>query len=121
LLIARKLVFILHRLYSWRVIRRVIHGAFSRDVLAAFIAAFRTPQRKVRDMRKLFIIGLLAAPLSLGTAYAQATTTPAAKAAPKPRTAASMECSKRADAQNLHGKERKKFRANCKKELAKKG
>jgi psiF repeat len=91
-------------------------------VLAAFIAAIRTPQRKVRNMRKLFIIGLLAAPLSLGTAYAQATTsTPGAKAATKPRSSASVECSKRADAQNLHGKERKKFRADCKKELAKKG
>jgi hypothetical protein len=91
-------------------------------VLAAFIAAIRTPQRKVRDMRKLFIIGLLAAPLSLGTAYAQATTsTPGPKAATKPRSSASIECSKRADVQNLHGKERKKFRASCKKELAKKG
>jgi hypothetical protein len=77
-------------------------------------------------MRKLLIIGLLAAPLSLGTAFAQTTTTtpsPAgsAKAATKPRTSASIECSKRADAQKLHGKERKKFRADCKKELEKKG
>jgi hypothetical protein len=77
-------------------------------------------------MRKLLIIGLLAAPLSLGTAYAQTTTstpspTGSAKAMAKPRTSASIECSKRADAQNLHGKERKKFRASCKKELAKKG
>ena len=29
----------------------------------------------------------------------------------------SIECSKRADAKGLHGKERKKFRAECKKEL----
>jgi len=77
-------------------------------------------------MRKLLIIGLLAAPLSLGTALAQTTTStpssPAASAkAAKPRSSASIECSKRADAQNLHGKERKKFRATCKKELAKKG
>ena len=33
----------------------------------------------------------------------------------KPRTAASRECSKEADAKGLHGKERKKFRAECKK------
>jgi hypothetical protein len=33
----------------------------------------------------------------------------------KPRTAASLECSKEADAKGLHGKERKKFRAECKK------
>ncbi len=61
-----------------------------------------------------------------GSAYAQSTTTPApaAKAAPdkmapaKPKaehTAASLECSKQADAKGLHGKERKKFRSECKK------
>jgi hypothetical protein len=33
----------------------------------------------------------------------------------KPRTAASLECSKEADAKGLHGKERKKFRSECKK------
>jgi psiF repeat-containing protein len=33
----------------------------------------------------------------------------------KPRTAESLECSKEADAKGLHGKERKKFRAECKK------
>jgi hypothetical protein len=74
-------------------------------------------------MRKLIFLGLLAAPLALGTGYAQTTTpSPAAKAAPaKPSSSASVECSKRADAQKLHGKERKKFRASCKKELEKKG
>lgn len=61
----------------------------------------------------------------VGSAYAQSTTTPApaAKTAPekmapaKPkaeRTAASLECSKQADAKGLHGKERKKFRSECK-------
>jgi len=61
-----------------------------------------------------------------GSAYAQnaatpAPATPAAKTAPakmaKPkteRTAASLECSKQADAKGLHGKERKKFRSECK-------
>jgi CelD/BcsL family acetyltransferase involved in cellulose biosynthesis len=59
------------------------------------------------------------------------TTAPAAKsdsAAPaatdtktsKPRTAASLECSKEADAKGLHGKERKKFRSECKKAAAEK-
>ena len=63
--------------------------------------------------------------LFAGPALAQ-TTAPAAKsdaAAPaatdkktsKPRTAASIECSKEADAKGLHGKERKKFRSDCKK------
>lgn len=60
-----------------------------------------------------------------GSAFAQ-TATPATPAAPatkmapaKPakaeRTAASLECSKQADAKGLHGKERKKFRSECKK------
>lgn len=43
-------------------------------------------------------------------------TAPAAKAAPKERTAASLECSKQADAKGLHGKDRKKFRSECKKD-----
>jgi hypothetical protein len=33
----------------------------------------------------------------------------------KPRTAASLQCSKDADAKNVHGKERKKFMSECKK------
>jgi hypothetical protein len=41
---------------------------------------------------------------------------PAAKKMEKPRTAASLECSKEADAKTLHGKDRKKFMRECKKE-----
>jgi hypothetical protein len=77
-------------------------------------------------------LATVAATLMLaGTAFAQ-TTAPAAKpaAAPaskmapaakteKPRTAASLECSKEADAKGLHGKERKKFRSECKAKAAK--
>ena len=69
--------------------------------------------------------------LAVGSAFAQ-TPAPAAKdAAPKtdtktdtkapvekkeakPRSAESLECSKEADAKGLHGKERKKFRSECK-------
>jgi hypothetical protein len=44
---------------------------------------------------------------------------PAAPAAPtagkKPRTEKSLECSKQADTQNLHGKPRKSFMKTCKK------
>ncbi|MDO8981206.1 MAG: PsiF family protein [Afipia sp.] len=73
-----------------------------------------------------------------GTAFAQTTTpatpaTPSAKtapaapaktAAPAPkekteRTAASLECSKQADAKGLHGNERRKFRSECKKSAGK--
>lgn len=35
------------------------------------------------------------------------------------RTAASLECSTQADAKGLHGKERKKFRSDCKKNASK--
>ena len=70
--------------------------------------------------------------LLMGAAFAQ-TTAPAAKDATKTeapkadtkadaktpaRTAASLECSKEADAKGLHGKERKKFRSECKKAAA---
>ena len=41
-------------------------------------------------------------------------TAPAAAAPAKPRSATSLECSKKADAQGLHGKARKKFRSACK-------
>jgi hypothetical protein len=43
---------------------------------------------------------------------------PAEKKEAKPRTAESLECSKQADAKGLHGKERKKFRSECKKGTA---
>ena len=74
--------------------------------------------------------------LLTGSAFAQTTApatpapatkaAPAAKAAPaekkaeKPRTPGSLECSKEADAKGLHGKERKKFRSECKKAAAEK-
>jgi psiF repeat len=60
--------------------------------------------------------------LLIGSAFAQ-TTAPAAKTetkAPVVHTAASLECSKEADAKGLHGKERKKFRSECKKAAAEK-
>lgn len=77
----------------------------------------------------------LASLLLTGSAFAQATApatpapataAPAAKAVPgekkaeKPRTAASLECSKEADAKGLHGKERKTFRTECRKAAAEK-
>jgi hypothetical protein len=50
------------------------------------------------------------------SAFAQtpATPAPADKKAPVVHTAASIECSKEADAKGLKGKERKKFRSECK-------
>jgi len=57
--------------------------------------------------------------------FAQSTAAPAAKSdgmskTAKPRTAESLECSKEADAKGLHGKERKKFRSECKRNAMKK-
>ncbi len=57
-----------------------------------------------------FIAAALAATFVLGT-------TGVAMAAV--RSPASIECSKRADAKGLHGKEREKFRAHCKREFKK--
>jgi psiF repeat len=66
--------------------------------------------------------------LLIGSAFAQTTppasSAPAAKAATaekkvaKPRTAASLECSKEANAKGVHGKDRKKFMSDCKKKGA---
>jgi len=65
--------------------------------------------------------------LLMSSAFAQTAapaTAPAAKMAPaekkaeKPRTAASLECSKEADTKGVHGKERKKFMSECKKAAA---
>ena len=47
------------------------------------------------------------------------TTATTPKAAPKPRTAASLQCSKDADAKNIHGKPRKAFMSSCKKAAGK--
>jgi hypothetical protein len=66
---------------------------------------------------------LFASPALAQTPAAKSdTAAPAAgeKKMAKPRTAASLECSKEADAKGLHGKERKKFRAECKKAAAEK-
>jgi hypothetical protein len=59
--------------------------------------------------------------LLMGSAFAQ-TAAPAKTEtkAPVVHTAASLECSKEADAKGLHGKERKKFRSDCKKAAAEK-
>jgi hypothetical protein len=55
----------------------------------------------------------------MGSAFAEtpapATPAPAAKP-PVVHSAASVECSKEADAKGLHGKERKKFRSECKRQ-----
>ena len=72
----------------------------------------------------LFAIAVVACLLLAGPAFAQTATAPAMKSeaaghAPKmakPRSAESLECSKEADAKGLHGKARKRFRAECKRQ-----
>jgi invasion protein IalB len=68
-------------------------------------------------------LALAASLLLAGPAFAQSTTpapgstpAPAAASDKKQHSAASIECSKQADAKGLHGKDRKKFRAECKKQ-----
>jgi glucose/arabinose dehydrogenase len=76
------------------------------------------------------IAAIAIASLLSGAGYAQTpapstTPTPMTKPAPAPKTtevphtAASLECSKQADAKGLHGKERKKFRSECRKNAEK--
>ena len=93
----------------------------------------------MKTLSSLCIATAVASFLLTGAVSAQTQTTPApaaksaapAATAPKaaksaampkttkPRTAASLECSKQADAKGLHGKERKKFRAQCKQSAGK--
>jgi len=87
---------------------REIDGLFNQKVLPMMTISSRAAALAVAS---LFLIS---------PAFAQ-TTAPAAPSAKaekkmeKPRTAASLECSKEADAKSIHGKERKKFMSECKK------
>ncbi|HTV28799.1 MAG TPA: PsiF family protein [Xanthobacteraceae bacterium] len=68
-------------------------------------------------MKTVICTALLAFSLGLGSAFAQAPATqpasPAKSSADK--SAISKACSDQANAKGLHGKERKKFRSECKK------
>jgi invasion protein IalB len=62
----------------------------------------------------LFLMGAAFAQTPAPSTAPAATNPPAAATtAKKPRSAASMECSKEADAKGLKGKERRKFRRDC--------
>ncbi|HEY0327609.1 MAG TPA: PsiF family protein [Rhodopseudomonas sp.] len=71
-------------------------------------------------------VAAIVALMFTGAAFAQTpapapTPAPATKSAPPAtstepaRSAASLDCSKQADAKGLHGKERRKFRSECRK------
>ena len=77
--------------------------------------------------RVLSLTAALALSLAVSTTFAEAATaaapaapamapaaTPGTPAMKKPRTAQSLECSKKADAANVHGKPRKAFMSKCK-------
>jgi hypothetical protein len=79
-------------------------------------------------MRNIFLAALISI-AAAGTVLAQtapaptkapAATTKAPAATTKARTPESLECSRQADAKGLHGTARKKFRAQCKRDLLKK-
>jgi hypothetical protein len=64
-------------------------------------------------------VAAFASLMLMGSAFAQGTAAPATaktEKAEKTHTPESLECSKQADEKGLHGKERKKFRSECKKE-----
>ena len=81
------------------------------------ISAFAT----ATAVASLLLMGAASAQTAAPAAKTDAPKADTAKAEPKmakPRTAASLECSKEADEKGLKGKERKKFRSECKKAAA---
>jgi hypothetical protein len=68
-------------------------------------------------MKTVICTALLAFSLGLGSAFAQAPATQPATPAKSDagKSAISKACSDQANAKGLHGKDRKKFRSECKK------
>ena len=60
------------------------------------------------------ISALLALTIGTGAAFAQAPAAAPAKMTPDEKQAISKSCSDQANTKGLHGKERKKFRSECK-------
>ena len=63
---------------------------------------------------RIVISALLALTIGTGAAFAQAPAAAPAKMSPDDKKAISKSCSDQANAKGLHGKERKKFRSECK-------
>ena len=63
---------------------------------------------------RIVISALLALTIGTGAAFAQAPAVAPAKMTPEQKQAISKSCSDQANAKGLHGKERKKFRSECK-------
>jgi len=67
----------------------------------------------------VLLAGVMALTLCGAVAFAQGAGKANPAAGVAPRTAASIECSRQADAKGLHGKARHSFRSKCKREMAK--
>jgi hypothetical protein len=63
---------------------------------------------------RIVVSTLLALMIGAGAALAQAPATAPAKMTPEEKQTISKSCSDQANAKGLHGKERKKFRSECK-------
>jgi psiF repeat len=95
----------------------LIHARFS--IVARRCASLQPEVLPMMTLSSRAAATAIASLLLVGSAFAQtpapATPAPAAKP-PVVHSAASVECSKEADAKGLHGKERKKFRSECKRQ-----
>jgi hypothetical protein len=63
---------------------------------------------------RVALSAVLALMIGVGAAFAQAPATAPAKMSADDKKAISKSCSDQANAKGLHGKERKKFRSECK-------
>jgi hypothetical protein len=89
---------------------------YKADWVAGLRPGIIQPQKDSLTMKITTLVTAAALSAFLaGSAFAQTAAPAPAKAAPVAHSAKSIECSKEADAKGLHGKERKKFRAECKK------
>ena len=112
-----------------------VHSAFSGETIPQSNSAALALQRRRIPMRDVLIAAIITA-FCAGSGLAQTgpattptTTNPASaeKVVPKTKTtnttktrsSESIGCSEQADAKGLHGKERKTFRATCKREMMK--
>ena len=63
---------------------------------------------------RIVVSALLALTIGTGAAFAQAPAAAPAKMTPEQKQSSSKSCSDQANTKGLHGKERKKFRSECK-------
>ena len=111
--------------YRWARLAASTASFIGRSVSSGEVAALETRGDPMTTTVSRAAACAFASLFLISSAFAQtaapaapapgATASPAAKKAEKPRTVASLECSKEADTKGVHGKERKKFMSECKK------